>query len=81
MCHYQKFEGNGLEAIMVVRQGTGSGDLCWPLPPLPTWPFQLHWLLQGFLPPTTQTLSPHPVAQCLGFGVWWGRAGTQKSDF
>lgn len=26
-----------------------------PLPPLPTWPFQLHWLLKGFLPPTTQT--------------------------
>ena len=27
MCHYQKFEGNGLEAIMVVRQVcNGSGD-------------------------------------------------------
>ena len=52
----------------------------WPHTP-PTWPFQLHWLPKGFLPPTTRTLSPHPVARCLGFGVWWGELEPKRVTF
>jgi hypothetical protein len=51
------------------KQETGYGDLCL-LPQTPP-PNSLPATL-GFPSLTTHTLSPHPVAQRLGFRVWLG---------
>lgn len=62
---------------MVVRQGTGCGDLCLapPTPPHLAFP-QLPWMPKGFLSPTTHTLSPHPVTTPCGLlPGFWGVVG------